>query len=57
MAPEDMDEMASAIRRLIDDTELAGRIADAGRSNAVRRFGIARYRTEIAELVASLSFV
>jgi glycosyltransferase involved in cell wall biosynthesis len=52
--PEDVGDMADAIARVLDDPELARRLADEGRDSAVRRFGIERYRREIAELLSSL---
>lgn len=51
---EDVAAMAAAIARLVDDPELANRLADAGRDSALRRFSISRYRTEIADLLESL---
>jgi glycosyltransferase involved in cell wall biosynthesis len=51
---EDVDAMAAAIARLVDDPELANRLAEAGRASALRRFGIDRYRSEVADLVESL---
>lgn len=53
--PEDVDAMAAAIACLVDDADYAGSLADTGRSSAVRRFSTARYRAEIAELIASVS--
>jgi glycosyltransferase involved in cell wall biosynthesis len=52
---EDVPAMAAAIARLVDDHALAARLADAGRESAIRRFGLDRYRAEIAELVTSLA--
>ena len=52
--PEDIDAMATAIGRLVDDVDVARQIADAGRDSAVRRFSTGRYRSEIALLIASL---
>ena len=53
--PEDIDAMANAIAELIDDRELAERIADGARWSAVSRFGTERYRAEIAQLVAAVA--
>ena len=52
---ENVDAMAAAIARLIDDADLAERLADAGRESARTRFSIERYRAEVAKLVASLA--
>jgi glycosyltransferase involved in cell wall biosynthesis len=53
--PNDPHEMADAIAQLIDDPELARRLADAGRDNATRRFNVQRYRDEIYQLVSAAS--
>lgn len=36
--PEEPAQMAQAIRRLIEDTELAQRLAEAGRATALREY-------------------
>ena len=52
---EDVDAMASAIARLIDDPALAARLADDGQASAHEHFSTERYRRQIAELVGSMS--
>jgi glycosyltransferase involved in cell wall biosynthesis len=52
---EDVDAMASAIARLVDDPELAERLAESGRRSAIERFSTDRYRREVADLVAELA--
>ena len=52
---EDIDAMAAAVARIVDDPELAGRLADDSRESALRLFGTERYRAEIADLVESLA--
>ena len=47
--------MSTAIARLIDDPALARQLADAGRESALRRFSIARYRAEVADLITSVA--
>ena len=49
----DSSAMARAVKQLIDDRELAARIARAARAEAVRRFSVQRYRLEVAELTAA----
>ncbi|HET9648803.1 MAG TPA: glycosyltransferase family 4 protein [Microlunatus sp.] len=48
---EDVPAMAQAIARLVDDPELARRLADDGRRSALERFSTERYRSEIADVV------
>lgn len=47
----DGEAMAAAVKRLIDDPDLARRVARTGQAESERRFSVARYRTEIADLV------
>ena len=51
---EDVDAMAKAIARIIDDPELATGIADRARANAIDRFSTDRYEVQVVELVRSL---
>lgn len=46
---------AAAIGRLMDDPDLTRRLADNGRTRALSRFSVERYRTEIADQVAALA--
>jgi glycosyltransferase involved in cell wall biosynthesis len=52
---EDVDAMATAVARIIDDPQLAGRLADDSRESALRLFGTERYRAEVGDLVESLA--
>ena len=52
---EDVPAMADAIARLIDDPELAERLARKARSEAIRQFSVDRYRAEIVELFDRLT--
>ena len=54
VAAEDVDAMAKAIARIIDDPELATGIADRARANAIDRFSTDRYEAQVVELVRSL---
>jgi hypothetical protein len=47
--PGDSAALAAAIARLLDDPQLAGRLAGAGRADALDRFSAARYRRQMAE--------
>lgn len=51
---EDVEAMAAAIARVVDEPELAARIAEDARETAKTRFSIDRYRAEVAELIESL---
>jgi glycosyltransferase involved in cell wall biosynthesis len=51
---EDAASMADAVARLIDDPELARRLAARGRANALDHFSTDRYRTRLLSLVESL---
>lgn len=55
VTPGDALEMADAVARLIVDEELATRLAEHGRDEAVRRFSVSRYRREVVALVESLT--
>lgn len=48
---EDVGALAAALARLIDDADLASRLAERARSEAVRRFSVERYGAEIVALV------
>jgi len=51
--PDDAPALADAVARLADDPALATALATAGRAEALRRFGVARYARELtAELDA-----
>jgi glycosyltransferase involved in cell wall biosynthesis len=52
---DDPRALAEAIGRLLDDPALAGRLADNGRAQAVARFSVERYRTEIADAVTVIA--
>jgi hypothetical protein len=52
--PGDPAALAAAIARVLDDPELAGRLAAAGRADAVERFTAGRYRRELAERTGEL---
>ena len=47
----DVAAMAAAVRRLIEDQELADRLTDQAQREARSRFSVARYREEIADAV------
>lgn len=52
---EDVEAMAKAVQRLVEDAELAGELAENARRNALARFTTGRYRTEIVGLVSELT--
>ncbi|MBP2417700.1 glycosyltransferase family 4 protein [Microlunatus capsulatus] len=52
---EDVDAMADAVRRLVEDAELAGSLAAAARANALARFTTGRYNAEVVGLVRELT--
>jgi glycosyltransferase involved in cell wall biosynthesis len=52
--PDDPAALATAIGRLLDDPDLARRLADRGREDAVDRFSRATYQQRIAASVAEL---
>lgn len=49
--PDDAAALAGAVARYLDDPEWARRVAAVGRSEALRRFGVDRYRTDIRQLI------
>jgi len=49
--PRDARALASAIERVVGDRKNARRVAAAGRARAVERFGVARYRRDIRDVV------
>lgn len=51
-APGSPDDLAKALRELLNDPALAERLADAGYQNATARFSVERYRHEIAHVLA-----
>lgn len=53
--PGDPMALANAVAKLLDDPDLAARLADAGRREAVDRFSVATYRQAIRDTVASLA--
>lgn len=53
--PEDPTAMARAARELIEDGDLATRIATKARDAALARFGVERYSREVADLLESLT--
>lgn len=52
---EDVDAMAEAIRRLVEDPELAAALATNARRQAQLRFSTERYDREVSDLVVELS--
>ena len=52
--PEDATALADAVERLLDDPDLADRMASAGRAEALARFSSAGYRKRILDVVAGL---
>lgn len=53
--PGDPDALARAVGDLLDSPERAARLAAAGREDAAKRFGVERYRTEMARVILSPS--
>ena len=47
----DVDALATAIRRLLEDQQLANALASQGRASAQQRFAPERYKREIVDLV------
>lgn len=54
VAPDDPSALAVAIARLLDDPEMADRLAADGRHEAVERFSTDRYRRAVAAAVQGL---
>lgn len=52
---EDVEAMAAAIARFVDDPDLAERVAIQARESAVTRFSTARYSDEVVALVDQLA--
>ncbi len=50
----DAEALAGAVARLVDDPALADRLATAGRQEALRRFGVARYARELTAQLDAL---
>lgn len=48
---EDVPALAAALARLVDDAELADRIARTARAEAIRRFSVERYGREVVDLL------
>lgn len=53
--PGDVEQMAEAMLRLIREPSTASRLAEHARSEAVRRFSVARYRREVVQLIDELA--
>jgi glycosyltransferase involved in cell wall biosynthesis len=51
----DVRALAGAIARLMDDPDLAARLAERGRSEAVRRYAIDRYQNEVNAAIVSIA--
>ncbi|PFG15649.1 hypothetical protein ATK74_0169 [Propionicimonas paludicola] len=49
--PDDPEALATAVARLIDEPELAARIAEAARRSAQEKFSVERYATELVACV------
>lgn len=54
VAPGDAQDLARAVATLLDDPRRAERLAQAGRAEAVRRFGVARYRAAVRDVLDEL---
>lgn len=50
--PESSDDLARALRELLDEPDYAGKLADAGQANAASRFTVERYRQGVARVLA-----
>jgi glycosyltransferase involved in cell wall biosynthesis len=55
VAPGDADALADAVARVLDDESLALGLARRGRDVALERFTAARYRSEMARLLAAVA--
>ncbi|MDT0275708.1 glycosyltransferase family 4 protein [Blastococcus goldschmidtiae] len=53
--PDDPPALATALTRLLDDPELALRLASEGRASALRRFSPERYQEDIASAVSAIA--
>jgi glycosyltransferase involved in cell wall biosynthesis len=53
--PGDPEQLAAAMARLIDDPQLAQRLADVGRADALTRFSRERYRAEVVDTVEKVA--
>ncbi len=53
--PDDVPAMTDAIRRLVEDPELAASLAAASRAHALAHFSPARYGREVVAVVAGLA--
>jgi glycosyltransferase involved in cell wall biosynthesis len=54
VTPENVDEMAHAIARLVDDPELAATLAERAHKHAIDRFSTGRYDAEIVGVFDAL---
>jgi glycosyltransferase involved in cell wall biosynthesis len=52
---EDVEAMAKAIQRIVEDAELAAELAANARANALARFTTERYAAEVVRLVRELT--
>lgn len=52
---EDVPAMSRAVARLLDDADLADRIADEGRKRAIERFSVDRYGSQVDSLLGELA--
>jgi glycosyltransferase involved in cell wall biosynthesis len=50
VAPSDVDSLAWAIARLMDDEELRSRLAKAGRRRVIDKFNLAHNIAQLAEV-------
>lgn len=53
--PGDASAMAAAAARLLDDADLARRLGEHGRAEALRRFSLARYRRQVVDLLTAVA--
>jgi glycosyltransferase involved in cell wall biosynthesis len=56
VAADDPAALAEAVMSLLDDPGLAGRLAKAGRDDALRRFPVKRYATQMLEIIGDNQF-
>ena len=52
--PGDIEAMADAIARIIDDDQLAYAIAESAQESAIERFSLTRYATAVCAVVDTL---